>query len=412
MTTLVRPEPFWSRLRQIALYPLQGTALLSLVVYSTSSLLGFLPGIGWLLALVVWVAVYQYSFEILVRTANGWMDAPEIATYTDIDVVLRFVVLWLLFTAATLLTAHFAGVSVAMIVMLLLTFVLPGAIISLAIDGVLLHAINPATLFEIIRRIGAPYFVAFALLFVIQLAAENLGGLFARFMPLLFAHLLVMATALWGLFATFHLMGYLVFQYQDVFGFTPGANGTRPKLRNRDDALMESVQVQVAEGDIDASIARLHEEMRERAVPIASHELYRRLLRQRKDEAALVEHAGSYLNLLLLEKKGREALALLRETLMLRPDFTPHQAEDGDHLAQRARASGQVQLAIDIWLAMLKRWSRDPNRSEWAIACAQHLAQRDRLDLAREVLERCRHGLDDPARQVRIDAALAALPAG
>ena len=59
---------------------------------------------------------------------------------------------------------------------------------------------------------------------------------------------------------------------------------------------------------------------------------------------------------------------------------------------------------------MLKRWPRDPAQAEWALAVAPLLAQRDRLALAREVLERCARNLDDATQQARINAALAQLP--
>src|SRR5690606_28339450 len=143
------------------------------------------------------------------------------------------------------------------------------------------------------------------------------------------------AASLWGLFATFHLMGYLVFQYHQALGFEPSQTHDKPKLRTRDTDLMDAVQTQVADGDVDAAIARLGAEMRERAVPMQAHELYRKLLRSRSDNASLLEHAGVYLNLLLLEKNERRALSLLRESLDIERDFTAQQAEDGHRLALR-----------------------------------------------------------------------------
>lgn len=406
----VQPEPFWNRLRDVALYPFRGAALSSLVAYALASLLGFLPGVGWLIAAVVWLAAYRYAFEVLVRTANGRMDAPEFATHTDTGVVMRFILLWLLFALAAIAAFMLGGPEIGIAAMLLGSLLMPGATMSLAIDGSLPRALNPATPLAIMLRVGGPYFAVFGLLFVIQASAATGGGLLARFMPAVLAELVLNVASLWGLFATFHLMGYLVYQYHDVLGFEPEHSGL-PSLRTRDAELMEKVGGSIADGEVDAALARIEQEMSERAVPLETHALYRRLLRMRRDEARLLKHSAPYLNLLLLEKKDREALGLVREALVLDPAFTPHQADDGHRLAMRARDLGQAQLAIDLWLAMLKRWPRDPARADWVLAVAPLLAQRDRLPLARSLLESTAGETGDAEARSRLGAALAELPA-
>ncbi|HRQ34745.1 MAG TPA: hypothetical protein PK361_03915, partial [Chiayiivirga sp.] len=60
--------------------------------------------------------------------------------------------------------------------------------------------------------------------------------------------------------------------------------------------------------------------------------------------------------------------------------------------------------------AMIKRWPRDPVRVDWALGAADLLVQRDRLTLARQVLEYAARGLD-PEPAARIQEALARLPA-
>ena len=401
--------PFWNRLPEIARYPFRGAALISLIVFSLGSLLGLLPGIGWILRIVIWLATYRYAFEILLRTAHGRMDAPEITAHADANVAWYFLGLWVVYFLIFLAAGLIAGPIGAILAMLVLTLLLPGAIISLAIDGVLGHAINPSTAFGIMSRIGAPYFAAFGLLFVIQTSAGTAEYWLSQHVPLL-SRPLATAAAVWGIFAAFHLMGYLIFQYHEALGFEPGDGFGKPRLRNRDTDLLDEAQALVADGQTDAAIARLAEDMRERAVPIEAHELYRKLLRAKGDGDALLAHAPPYLNLLLLERQDRRALGLARESLDANRDFTAHQPEDGHRLAQRARDSGQAQLAIDLWLAMIKRWPRDPARAEWALDAAALLAQRDRLTQARQLLQHAAHGLDEAPRR-RLEDALARLPA-
>src|SRR5690606_12446195 len=149
-----------------------------------------------------------------------------------------------------------------------------------------------------------------------------------------------------------------------------------------------------------------------RAVTTATHELYRRLLRQAGDSAELDRHAGLFLNLLVIEKQERKALGLLREALDANPDFVPLQHEHAGQLTQRALALGQTQLATDPWLALLRRHPRDPAAPRWALEAARLLAERYGRDAdARRLLEEARPRSEDADLTARIDALLAALPA-
>lgn len=405
--------PFWERLREISLYPFKGAAWISLVLYTLGSLLGWLPGIGWILDIVITVAAYRYAFEILVRTAHGHMDAPEFAAHTDVGVVWRFILMMLLYFLILLVSGLIAGPVLIWVLLLVMALLLPGAIMSLAMDGSLPKALNPATPLAIMSRIGAPYLAAAALLFVIQASASQAQDWLSQLLPALLASLLLKAIEFWGLFATFHLIGYLIWQYQEELGFEPGQSqlGPPPALRNRDSDLLDEAQALVADGQADAALERLREEMRERAVTADAHELYRKLLRSRDDKAALQQHAALYLNLLMLEKnQERRALALMRESLDMDRNFTTHQPEDGHRLACRARDLGQSQLALDIWLPMLKKWPKDPARVEWAVQAVPLLLQRERGGLARQMLQFISPGLEGEDK-ARIDALLQQLPA-
>jgi tetratricopeptide (TPR) repeat protein len=143
----------------------------------------------------------------------------------------------------------------------------------------------------------------------------------------------------------------------------------------------------------------------------ATHELYRRLLRQSGDRAAANEHAGLYLNLLMTEKQERKALGLLREALDANPDFVPLQPEHGDLLAARAKLGGQAQLALDAWQALLRRQPAHQEAPRWALEAAMLLVERFARDAeARALLEQARARTADAALLERIDAALKALP--
>ena len=413
VSTRAAPVPFWNRLRDISLYPLRGTALVMLTVLALGSLLGYLPGIGWFMKLVVYASAYKFAFEILRSTADGETEPPENSVAIADDVVWKLLALQVVFFFIVMAGFGAGGPVVGIIVLLAVVFMQPGCMMSLAIDGSFGRAIDPSTALGIVARVGGPYLAVFGLLFVIQASAATAATWLEQFMPPVLGQVASMAFFLWGLFAAFHLMGYLVYQYHEVLGYEPEAHvRALPTLKDRDAVLLEQAEAQVRDGRTDDAIALLREEIRSRAVTPATHELYRRLLRQSGDRRTADEHAAVYLNLLMTENQDRKALGLLREALDANPDFVPLQPEHGDRLAARAKLGGQAQLALDGWQALLRRHATHPDAPRWALDTAMLLVERFGRDAdARTLLQQARARTTDAALAEKIDAALKPLAA-
>ena len=409
--TRTPPVPFWNRLRAITLYPLRGTALVVLVLLTLGSLLAYLPAIGMFLSIVVYASAYKFAFQILRSTADGETEPPENSVAVSDDVVWKLLGLQLVLLFIVGVAFGLGGPVIGLVVLAVVAFMQPGCMMSLAIDGSLAHAVNPAVALGIAARIGGPYLAVFGLLFVIQVSAASAGGWLATMMPAVLGELVSMAFFLWGLFAAFHLMGYLVYQYHEVLGYEPESHARAlPRMEDKDAALLGQAESRVRDGRTEEAIALLREEVRGRAVTPAVHELYRRLLRQSGDPRTADEHARLYINLLMMEKQERKALGLLREALDANPDFVPPQIEHGEQLALRAKLLAQAQLALDTWQALLRADPRNANAPRWALEAAVVLVERFGRDAeARALLERARaQAMDAQDAQLveKIDAAL------
>ncbi len=408
--TATAPEPFWQRLRAITLYPLRGPALYSMVALTLCTLLGMLPGIGWILAIVTWLAIYRYSFEILRETAHGRMQSPEHTLGSSDGTVLRLIALMLLLGIFIVVVAVLAGPVAALLALLVVVFLQPGCVISLALDGSLRTAANPATSLTLATRIGWPYLAAFGLLFVIQASALTAGRWVHAWLPPIVGDLALTFFSIWGLFAAFHLMGYLVYQYHEALGFEPEGAAEALARHDPDQALLDEAGQYVRDGHADAALDSLRGAIRSRAVGVSVHELYQRLLRSAGRPDQLREHTRQYINRLVMEKQERRALALLREALDSDPDFTPVQQEHAALLAERARLAGQFQLATDALLAMLRAWPRAAEAPQWALQAALLLAERFGRDAdARQLLEQALQQCEDEEQQSKLQAALKAL---
>lgn len=408
------PEPSRSGAIAIALYPLRGDALLMLAVLTVSGILAWLPGIaGIVLALIIYFAGYRYAFEVMLATAHGRPEAPVIVVNAQGGAVWRLLVLLLALLLAIYLTHRHGMDGAGLTLLALFTLLQPAILIALASDSGLLAALNPANALRIIGSIGATYFLVAGALFLIQLLVLLAARMLALSLPGFFASLLADALFYWGLFASFHLLGLTVYRHHDRLGYTPARHAEAlPTQQDRDQALLDEAIARTNEGDAPGAIRLLRDAIRERPVTLAVHEHFRQLLHQAGDSAALDEHAGRWLGVLLLEKQDRRALALLREALDSNPSFAPLDADQGNALAKRAIDLGQFRLAADTWRSVLQRDPRHPDAPRWALQCAQLLHERfGDTASARDVLTLARTQCRDDATAAELDAALQALPA-
>lgn len=404
--------PFWERLGSFIRYPLRGDALVVLLMISFGQLLGLVPVIGWIISLFLLAAGYKYAFTILRETAHGRLDPPGGVMEAPDAVVIKFLAIYVVLVVAVVIVAALAGPVAAVIATVALMLVVPAATMSLAMDESLANALNPATWLTIIGRLGGPYFLLFGLLAVFQLSAANATNLAARVLPPLVGDVVFAMILFWGVFGTFHLMGYLLYQYHERFGFEPEAHAhAAQRPESRDAVLLADSEALIRKGQVEPAVALLGEAISQRAVPVEVHERYRRMLRQQDTTDSLQKHAAMFLNLLMLEGDHRKALALARESLAVDPAFAPTVPEQGLELARRAASLGQARLAIDLLASIRQAFPKDRMRPEWALMEADLLLQRGDGDAqAREALAGARAGCDDPEQQRKLDALLVAVP--
>lgn len=364
--------PFWNRLPAFALYPLQGVTLASLLVFSVLiTIASMVPFIGWLLAGLLWLGAYKQAFEMLLATAHGRMEAPVVSFDISNGTVLRYVLLQL----AAILLPLLLGLLIAPVFGLLGLFamgaLLPAATIGLAISESLRVALNPEYLWRIASRIGWPYLAVVGLSLVIQYSALNANALLSGVLPGVLASAAGTVFSLWAVFATFHLMGYLVWQYHETLDFVPEAPlspGALPKTRDAE--LLAQAEALIGDGDVDVALVHLREAIRERAVDLPVHELYRRALKLKGERQPLLEHAKLMLQALIVARQDRKALSLVRDSLALDPGFAPFELEDAERLSQVATQVGQTDLALAMLRGLIDAHPRHARLPHWALQAA------------------------------------------
>jgi hypothetical protein len=367
--------PFWDRLPEITRYPAHTSALITIVMLAFGNLSIFLP-FGQILSLLVTVALYRYAFECLRATANGYMEPPELMQSTDSSLGWKQIGLMIIFILVAILGVALLGPKLGVVLILFLGICLPGATMTLAMDESLSGALNPAKWIAIVTRIGWPYLAVVALCLVILASQNYAAAMAASVLPLFIAVIVVGVISNYALIMTFHLMGYLIYQYHDAVGFEPVApQMVRALARpDPDQDVLDEVAAFINEGKPENATELLRGHLRNRGGTPAVHAQYRKLLRLANDREELLRHGQEYLNILMAQDKSRLALEILRDCQTIEPTFGPTDAGQITELARLAAHGAQAELALRLLSGFHKRFpkSRDIPKNYLLVATLLH----------------------------------------
>ena len=397
MSTPAKPQsatvPFWERLQQILAYPLHSEALLTISLLAGLRLLGFLPGVGWLVNIVITAALLKYAAEVLSSTANGNMEAPS--GYSSPDslgwVILKVVILlWLMLALAAIILIVTGAPAVVWIVAIVIALGAPAALMSAAIDQDTFGAINPGMWWATITRIGWPYVGAALLCLLLMYSEANAQQMLVPILPGPLAIVGHYFISHYFTVVTFHLLGYLVYQYRDALGYElkPIAVGSLPKPRDRDQTVLDDSEKLAADGNTEQAARALGEHLNERGGSDLMHQRYRKLLTLHGDRTALDKHARQYLNVLIAHEKWRPALDFWSECRGGDAQLWPSDPDQVLELVDKARELGKPELALKFANGFSKTYPKHTSVPTVHLRVAQALAgPLGKRDDARRLLE-------------------------
>ena len=348
--------PFWNRLRGVMLYPAHAGSLAAIVLFALARLLIFVP-LGWIFALLSMVAMYRYAFECLRASADGYLEPPGAGLSGDRSLGWKYIWLILILGVVAIIGLVKLGPVVGLILVLFIGLSLPGATMTLAMEESLASALNPLQWITIFMRVGWPYLAVAALCLVITLSEGYATQFVKNLMPPFVAVGLIGIISNYALVMTFHLMGYLLYQYHEELGLAPEAPQLvrSATMSHPDQTLLDDAAALVRDGKPDEATDLVRKQVRRGALP-AVHVQFRKLLRLGDNKAELLDHGRDYLMILLgqgNDQSTQERLAndrlimdLLRECQALDPAFAPATAGQVAQLAFKAEQLGQQQAAL------------------------------------------------------------------
>lgn len=361
-----RVPPVWTRLPSVFGYPFHFDCVVAIVGYTLLYLVGLvLPLIGLVLVIAAYAGIYKFAADVLESTAKGWMTPPETRDDGNNWMLMKHLglILGLMLALMTvlILTASLALTAVAGLVFM---FAMPAAIIIVVMTSSLVQALNPGRWLEVIRGTGKAYLVAVGLL--VMLGASQ-GFAQSLLVELAGFGLLAAAGAflIGGYFtlASYHLMGYLVYEKHEALGLEVDVLPVSEREREREalSPLLGEVAPLVEAGDVEAAIERLHEGIRAGALA-EEHDRYRQLLALKGRREALLEHARDYIPVLLHAfDQPKKAMILAEESLAMDPTFRPREPGQVRELAELLDRFDRHESVLRLTSGFAQAQSRHPD---------------------------------------------------
>lgn len=325
--------PFWNRLPKFFLYPFHLQPLILMTVLSIVAVFFSSGGVfSLLMQIAIWGVLLKYSFASLKNTAQGSLKPPKINLETISDefgIVFKqlgiYLVLGVVFYKITQVTGIFLGIVFAGLAALCI----PAMMIVLVASNSLIHALNPLIFVGMAWRIGWGYLLMYLFYALLGSAPILLGRWVIVHLPFELQSFIFDMAKSYYLIVSYHLLGYVVFQYHEEIGYEVGIEEEElppeeaAAEADKDKELLNRASMLVKEGKLDEAIELLKgqgDAFREN--PLVA-ERYYNLLKIRERYPDMLEHSRTYLDLLAKDNQKEKLCEVFQECLSHDRGFTP-----------------------------------------------------------------------------------------
>jgi hypothetical protein len=417
------PPPFWHRLNSFFAFPFQMRPLAYGLLLSFCSLffdaIFFLPDALALFVIEVGImlAASRYGFKIIALGARGIRASADFGressddwTYLPwklfaITLVQAFLIGWLTWYAPILGTVG----------LFVMSFTFPAAVIVLVQSASFFQAMNPGHVMDAMRIIGWPYALLCFFLFLLSTGAQvALSMLLPMFDGRIALPVVNFAFIYFG-WVMASLLGYVMFQHHDAFGFdaVPGSelgDGATVDRRTPEQIAAQRMDAEVAqlitEGDLAAALGSAYEAQRTAASDdLAAQRRYHRVLALMPDKKdTMLDQARRFIPLLMRRDLASEALKVFKVCKEKDKAFALDDAAMVIAMARAEWRNGDAHATLALLSGFDKRF-----RGNDAIPQAYELAARalvqglGRADMAQPILTtmESRYPDSDQTQEVR-----------
>ncbi|MDX1800564.1 MAG: hypothetical protein R3303_06500 [Marinobacter sp.] len=373
--------PFWNRLSAFFRYPFHMDPL---IVIATCTLVPALLGrnlIGLLITLMLLLALFKYTYAVIRHTAEGHMKPPPLATAfsgSGFAIVILQLVVFAVMGGLIFSAGLIGGPLLAMLALAFVVLALPASIMVLAMEQSVSAAVNPMNLATMISRIGWPYFLLYGYIVLLTLASgvaqdfamnhfdPGLAQVIAGFLNSTFTLIL------------FHMLGYLLFQYQEELGFASDLQDSpdteQDGHRDRSRRVDADIDINLKDGHYDRVLVILQDSLkRDPTNPHRLGQLYQ-LLSARHDTAELYRQHPRLLGWLASRSDAEGLVDLLAILEQAEPGFRLDDAELSVRCARLLYQHGDYRIALRLLQDFHKRFPDHEQLAPAYLLVAQTLA--------------------------------------
>lgn len=373
--------PFWNRLGAFFRYPFHGDPLMVIAICTLVPVVAPANLIGLVIWLVLALALFKYTYAVINHTAEGHLKPPPVAvafTGSGFDIVILQLLVFVLMGALVTTAAMLGGPLLMMLATAFVVLALPASIMVLAMERSVGAAVNPMNLAMLISRIGTPYFLLYGYLILLTLASGAAQDFALNHFPLWVSQPLAGFLNSTFTLILFHMLGYLLFQYQEELGFASDLQdetaGQDMHQRDRTARFDADIDMNLKDGNYDRVQSMLKEALkRDRDNALRIGQLYQ-LLSARNDVAELYRYHPRLLGW-LADRNDGDGMASLLETLQrAEPTF---RLDDPDLALRCGRTlyhRGQFKPALRVLQDFHKRFPDSEQLAPAYLLVAQALA--------------------------------------
>lgn len=360
---------FWNRLPKFFVYPFHPRALIFMAAVSILAVLAAGQGLfKLLLQFAVWGVVLKYSFAALKATANGNLTPPKVNLHTisdDFELVFKQILMYGIIGFVFVMVVKVTGIFLGFLFLGLAILSIYAMIMVLVATNSLLHAINPMVFVPMAWRIGWAYLLMYLFLMLLGVAPAILGQYIIVFLPDgLHGFLFMMAKCFYTIIS-YHLMGYVIFQYHEEIGYEVELSDEEvlseenPPENIIENALLNRIDVFIKEGKLDDAIALVKDQTGGAIEDVSLAERYFNLLRIRERTSEMLEHGKGYLELLAKEDQKDKLRDVYLKCLSKDAEFTTSPSA-AFKIASSLNETGDGKGAIDVYKRFIKTNPQNP----------------------------------------------------
>lgn len=385
--------PFWRRLNESFRYPTNNDALLLIIGSAVLASAAVVIPFGFILILLISGAVLKYGFCCLQDTTEGKLEAPKIneAYQGGLILILQLFFLFICVSTVISLSYFYLGAILTMLISAILISALPAMVITFALSDNIFTALNPSANYRLIQAIGLPYLLLLGFIMIMFSSIGIISELLSHFPPIITA-IGEGVVSNYYMIVTFHMMGYVIFQYQDKIGFYARDDEGKYEKRSQYDRERARIGIQLKEGNYDKVtelfIAQIQQHRKDRIL----HADFFNYLCAIKDQVNLQKLANSYFDILSTYQLLEQLYSEFRRCRVICPNYLPDDPKITHALAERTFAGGDfrttIQLLnglrkahesyikiIDVYELLTQALEQSPNMQRQAEQCKQMAAQ-------------------------------------